>query len=198
MLLRRAGFVLTLLSSAVLGFAALVPPNDPVYIRMENGWKGLYPMEDEYAEYTLTGKEIKLQDAHHVLLTPRYGLMVTFADKSQFPPNQDLLAAHEQWELDYWRKHAARVESVPRNDLSGSRNDLKVTEMRLYNNQGDRMSLYLVGLAAKQGVFVLSISPADSSIDPVAKEIFDSFKLVQRRLDPEEVKRISLEVRARP
>jgi hypothetical protein len=132
---------LGLLLSAGLAFAAAAVPSDPIYIRTANGWKGLYAAEDEYAEYSFRGTEVKLRDSHHVLLKPALGLMVTFADKNQIGAGGDLLGDHLQWELGYWRKHATKVESVPRNDLSGGRDDLRITEIRLYNGQGGRLNV---------------------------------------------------------
>jgi hypothetical protein len=169
------------------GFAAETP-KDPVYIRIDNGWKGLYGHNDEYAEFSLVGKEIEIQDPYHILLKQRLGVMVTFAEKKKFGGDKDLLADHARWELNYWRSNASRVESATRSDLSGTRKDLKITEMRLFNNEGDRMTVCLIGLVSKEGVFVLSISPSDKSTDPVVKEIARSFKLVPRMLDAEEVK----------
>lgn len=188
---------LSLLLSASLSFAAGPVPSDPIYMRIDNGWKGLYAVEDEYAQYSFKGSEIKLQDPYHVLLKPSLGLMITFANKNQIGAGGDLLGDHLQRELDYWRKHAGKVESVPRNDLSGTRDDLRITEIRLYNAQGRQLNVYLIALASKGGVFAMSISPADGSIDPLVKEIADSFQLVHRRLDPDEVKRVSLEERAK-
>jgi hypothetical protein len=49
----------------------------------------------------------------------------------------------------------------------------------------------LIGLAAKDGVFVLSVSPAKKDVDPLVKELVGSFKLVPRNLDAEETKRLS-------
>jgi len=60
------------------------------------------------------------------------------------------------------------------------------------------MSSYLIGLAAKDGVFVLSVSPAKKDIDPLVKELVSSFKLVPRNLDAEEAKRLSSEAKAQP
>jgi hypothetical protein len=193
---------LSLLISASLSFAAGPVPSDPIYMWIGNGWKGLYGIEDEYAEYSFTGSEVKLQDAHHILLKPPLGLMVTFADKNQIGGGSDLLADHLQWELGYWRQHATKVESASRNDLSGARDDLRITEIRLYNAKGERLKVYLIALASKSGVFVMSISGPDGSIDPLVidplvKEMADSFRLVHRRLDPEEIKRVSLEERAK-
>jgi hypothetical protein len=59
------------------------------------------------------------------------------------------------------------------------------------------LNVYLIALASKSGVFAMSLSPADGSIEPVVKEIADSFHLAHRRLDPDEVKRISLEERGK-
>src|SRR5439155_1597854 len=81
-------------------------------------------------------------------------------------------------------------------DLIGPRKDVKVTEIRVYNDQGAQMSSYLIGLAAKNGVFVLSVSPAKKDIDPLVKELVSSFKLVPRKLDAEETKRLSSEAKA--
>ena len=58
------------------------------------------------------------------------------------------------------------------------------------------MSSYLIGLAAKDGVFVLSLSKAKKDIDPLVKELVSSFKLVPRTLDAEETKRLSSEAKA--
>ena len=167
---------------------------DPIYIKIDSGLKGLYAHNDEYAEFSFKGKEIELQDAYHILLKQHIRMMVTFADKKELGQGTDLLVDHVQWELKYQREHANKVESAPRDDLSGPRNDLKVTEIRVYKNKGTPVIAYLIGLASKEGVFVLSVSPADKSIDPLIKEIVSSLKLVHRKLDVEEVARVSLEV----
>ena len=142
------------------------------------------------------GNGAKLQDAYHVLLQKGVGMMVSFVDKKELQNDRDLLSAHAQWEIDYWHQHASRVESNIRKDLIGPRKDVKVTEIRVYNDQGAQMSSYLIGLAAKNGVFVLSVSPAKKDIDPLVKELVSSFKLVPRKLDAEETKRLSSEAKA--
>ncbi len=195
--LRSLPIFLVLLVVTGLIFAAGPIPPDPLYIKTVDGWKGLYGVEDEYAEYSFKGSEVKLQDPYHVLLKPSLGLAVTFAGRNQIGGGNDLLGDHLQWELDYWRKHANKVESVPRNDLGGGRDDLRITEIRLYDSQGRQLNVYLLALASKSGVFAMSISPVDASVDPQVKEIAASFKLVPRRLDPEEVKRLSLEERGK-
>src|SRR5215469_4470918 len=113
--------------------AAGQPSGAPIYIRIDNGWKGLYGVEDEYAEYSFKGAETKLQDPYHILLKPAVGMMVTFADKRGLTSNNDPIDAYLQQELQYWRQRSSNVESSPRGDLSGARNDVRVTEIRLYN-----------------------------------------------------------------
>ncbi len=167
-------------------FAVTPIPTDPIYIRIDNGWKGLYAHNDEYAEYSLVGSEIKLQDSYHILLKPGLGLMVTFADKKEFATGKDLLELHRQWEIEYWRKHASKVESTSRDDLGGARQDIKVTELTLYNKEGKQLKVCLIGLASKEGVFVFSISPANEGIDLIVKKLVSSIKVVHTRLDAQE------------
>jgi hypothetical protein len=123
-------------------------------------------------------------------------MLVSFVDKKELQIETDLLGAHAQWEINYWHQHASRVESNTREDLTGTRKDVKVTEIRVYNDKGTQMSSYLIGLAAKDGVFVLSVSPAEKDVDPLVKELVGSFKLVPRNLDAEEAKRLSSEAKA--
>jgi len=124
-------------------------------------------------------------------------MMVSFVDKKELQNDRDLLSAHAQWETNYWHQHASRVESNNRADLIGTRKDVKVTEIRVYNDKGAQLSSYLIGLAAKDGVFGLSVSsPAKKDVDPLVKELVSSFKLVPRNLDAEETKRLSSEAKA--
>ena len=123
-------------------------------------------------------------------------MMVAFVDKKEFQNDRDLLSAHVQWEIDYWHQHASRVESNTREDLIGTRKDVKVTKITVYDDKGAQMSSYLIGLAAKDGVFALSVSPAKKDVDPLVKELVSSFKLVPRNLDAEETKRLSSEAKA--
>lgn len=193
--------IVSLMFPSAAGLAQGPIPKDPIYVRIGNGWMGLYGHDDEYAQYSLRGSDIKLQDAYHALFNPGLGAMVAFADKKEFGDQPDLLTAHLQWELAYWRKHAAKVESAARDDLGGARTDLRVTEIKVYNDKGSQINVYCLALASKQGVFVLSISgPSESagaSIDSLLKETADSFRLVRRPLDAEEVKRVSMEIRSR-
>src|SRR6266513_1943683 len=159
-------------------------PEDPIYVKTSNGWTGAYAHGNEYAEFRVIGNGAKLQDPYHILLKKNVGMMVSFVDKKELQSNRDLLSAHAQWEIDYWHQHASRVESNIRADLIGTRRDVKVTEIRVYNDKGAQLSSYLIGLAAKDGVFVLSVSsPAKKDADPLVKELVSSFKLVPRNLD---------------
>src|SRR5215469_15355680 len=169
------------------------PPEDPIYVKTSDGWNAAYAHGNEYAEFRVTGNGAKLQDAYHVLLQRGIGMMVSFVDKKELQNDRDLSGAHAQWEIDYWHQNASKVESNTREDLTGARKDVKVTEIKVYNDKGAQMSSYLVGLAAKDGVFVLSISPAKKDVDPLVKELVGSFKLVPRELDAEEAKRLSSE-----
>jgi hypothetical protein len=188
----RLASAIGLLILSVAALAADPVPNDPLYIRLDDGWKGVYGQGSVYAEYVLKGADVKPQDAHHILLKPGLGMMVTFAAKKELGGGGDLLGRHAEWELAYWRQHAASVESTLRGDLSGGRDDLRVTEITLHNGAGAQMKVYMLALASEEGVFVLSISPANAGIDSLVREIAASFKLVNRPLDPDEVKRLSL------
>ena len=172
------------------------PPKDPIYMKTSNGWNAAYAHDNEYAEFRIIGNSAKLQDAYHILLQKGVGMMVSFVDKKELQNNRDLLSAHAQWEVNYWHQHASRVESNIREDLIGTGKDVKVTEIRVYNDRGAKMSSYLIGLAAKDGVFVLSVSPAKKEVDPLVKELVGSFKLVPRNLDAEEAKRLASEPKA--
>ena len=172
-------------------------PQDPIYIKTSNGWNAAYAHGNEYAEFRVIGNSAKLQDPYHILLQKGVGMMVSFVDKKELQNDTDLLSAHAQWEINYWHQHASRVESNAREDLTGTRKDVKVTEIRVYDNKGEQLSSYLIGLAAKDGVFALSVSsPAKKGVDPLVKELVSSFKLVPRNLDAEEAKRLSSEAKA--
>jgi len=168
-------------------------PEDPIYIKTSNGWNAAYAHGNEYAEFRVIGNGAKLQDAYHILLQKGVGMMVSFVDKKELQNDRDLLSKHAQWEIDYWHQRASKVESNTREDLTGTRKDVKATEIRVFNDKGAQMSSYLIGLAAKDGVFVLSVSPAKKDIDPFVKELVSSFKVVPRNLDAEETKRLSSE-----
>jgi hypothetical protein len=129
------------------------PPKDPIYMKTSNGWNAAYAHDNEYAEFRIIGNSAKLQDAYHILLQKGVGMMVSFVDKKELQNNRDLLSAHAQWEVNYWHQHASRVESNIREDLIGTGKDVKVTEIRVYNDRGAKMSSYLIGLAAKDGGF---------------------------------------------
>jgi len=172
-------------------------PKDPIYVKTSNGWNAAYAHGNEYAEFRVIGNDAKLQDPYHILLQKNVGMMVSFVDKKELQSDTDLLSAHARWEIDYWHQHASRVESNNREDLVGTRKDVKVTEIRVYDDKGAQLSSYLIGLAAKDGVFSLSVSsPAKKGVDPLVKELVSSLKLLPRNLDAEETKRLSSEAKA--
>ena len=145
-------------------------PEDQIYVKTSNGWNGAYAHGNEYAEFRVIGNGAKLQDPYHILLQKNVGMMVSFVEKKELQDDGDLLSAHAQWETNYWHQHASRVESNNRADLIGTRKDVKVTEIRVYNDKGAQLSSYLIGLAAKDGVFALSVSsPAKKGVDPLVK-----------------------------
>src|ERR1044072_7668726 len=111
------------------------PSEDPIYVKTSNGWNAAYAHGNEYAEFRVIGNGAKLQDPYHILLQKNVGMMVSFVDKKELQNDSDLLSAHAQWEVNYWHQHASRVESNIREDLMGSRKDLKVTEIRVYNDK---------------------------------------------------------------
>src|SRR5256886_17201819 len=106
------------------------PPKDPIYVKTSTGWNAAYAHGNEYAEFRVLGNGAKLQDPYHILLQKDVGMMLSFVDKKELQSDTDLLSAHAQWEINYWHQHATRVESNIREDLTGTRKDLKVTEIR--------------------------------------------------------------------
>src|SRR6266542_1618608 len=202
---RKESFMERLSQLLLLGVLILLPvkgvqaetPKDPIYIKTSNGWTGAYAHGNEYAEFRVIGNGAKLQDPYHILLQKNVGMMVSFVDQKELQDNKDVLSAHAQWETNYWHQHASRVESNNRADLIGTRKDVRVTEIKVYDDKGAQLSSYLIGLAAKDGVFALSVSsPAKKGVDPLVKELVSSFKLVPRNLDAEEAKRLSSEAKA--
>ncbi len=157
-------------------------PPDPVYVAVDHGYVGIWARPAEYVEYTLTG-EIKLQDAYHLLLAPGTGMMLTFADRHRMGPGKNLLETHRKWELAYWRAHAAKLESRDRSDLAAARHDLMVTEITVFGPDGSSIKAYLIAVAASDGVFVFSISPAAPELDAAVREFVASIKVEHRRLD---------------
>ena len=111
------------------------PPKDPIYLKTSNGWNAAYAHGNEDVEFRVIRNGAKLQDPYHILLQKDVGMMVSFVDKKELQNDTDLLAAHAQWEIDYWHQHASRVESNAREDLTGTRKDVKVTEIRVYRRQ---------------------------------------------------------------
>jgi len=114
-------------------------PNDPVYVVDGDRWIGLFGNKNEYAE---------------ILLPSQHGSQnrgrLPYFDEARTPRNHGYLRSQEgirgrcrspsqpRAMGDCWRSQADRVESATRSDLSGARRDLKVTEVRLFKNSGER------------------------------------------------------------
>src|SRR6266480_394468 len=120
------------------------PPQDPIYVKTSTGWNAACAHGNEYAEFRVIGNGAKLQDPYHILLQKGIGMMVSFVERKELQNDGDLLSAHAQWEINYWHQHASRVESDNRADLTGTRKDVKVTEIRVYNDKGAQLSSYLI------------------------------------------------------
>jgi len=173
--------ILLLLSPA---FAATPLPPDPVYIRVDNGWKGFYAKNDQFVQYLLSGSEVKLQDPYHILLAPRVGLLVDYVSKNEFAGGEsNLLESHSKWVVDYWRKKADSVERKSRDDLGEKRKDLKVTELTIKGKDNPPIKMHVIGLASGDGVFVFSISSPETNIDSMVREFVATIKLVHEKLD---------------
>jgi hypothetical protein len=133
--------------------------------------------------YTLGG-DAQPRDAYHVMLMPGLGMMLTFADKKQLGGGgKNLLETHQKWELAYWRKQVGTLDSKTRDDLAGGRPDMLVTEIDLPQQGGTPMRVYMIGMAANQGVFVFSISPVTDADEGLIKKVIESIKVVHKTLD---------------
>jgi hypothetical protein len=168
----------------MFGICGQAKCQDPVYIKTDNGWKGFYPRNDQFLEFEIIGNEVKLQDAYHTLIKPGLGLMISFAEKSNFNSNLSLLEAHKKWEVDYWKSKSKSVEVKDRRDLNEFNSNLMITELKVqsYNVQNNG-TIYLIGIPAKLGVFVFAFSPVTSADDNFIKSFIKSIKLVDKRFD---------------
>lgn len=179
--------MLLLICFSAFGRDSVPLPPDPVYIRIDNGWKGFYARNDEFLEYSILGSQVVLQDAYHILLNPNLGLMITFADKSNLETGKSILEAQRQSEIEYWRKKARKVNVVDRSDLGGTRDDIMVTRFDVFGEKADQfLNSYMISVASDDGVYILAISPASDSIDELVKSFISSIKLNKRRFNVKE------------
>ena len=164
-----------------------VQPPDPIYIRIDNGWKGFFARNEEFLEYSIIGSQVKLQIPYHVLFNPDLGLMITFAEIENPGPGKSILEEQRNSELEYWRKRAKKVEIIDRRDLRGTREDLMVTKFDIYGQNANQfMDIYMISVASKDGAYVLAISPASNANEDLIKTFIDSIKLIKKRFDPKE------------
>lgn len=170
-------------------------PDGPVYVRIDSGWLGLFGRGNEYARFSLIGRDVQLQDATHILVRKSLGLMISFVENKDLA-GPDPLTAHVRWEADYWRQHSARLDTATRSDLADRRADLRVSELTSWNRAGEKLGMYLIGLRASEGVFVFAFSPASAATNAEVIRFVRSLQLVDRSLTAAEVARISRAVRA--
>ncbi len=180
-----------LLASACLTITAAYaaePESEPgstAFIRLNGTWKGFFPHGNEYVEYVVNGDAEPL-DLTHIKFKPGQGMILTFADKKNFPPGKSLLEAHRAWELAYWRQQTDnKVESRSRDDLAQGQSGVMVTEMRLpvADAPGGSVTAYMVAAAADNGVFVFAISPVTPEDDATVKKLIATIKVVHKPLD---------------
>lgn len=134
----------------------------------------------------MIGKEVKPQDPYHIQVQakPFVGIFVTFADKKQFGSGNNILEAHRQWEIEYWRKEAKKVETKNRSDLANPKSNIMVTEFSIWGHKPDQfMTSYMVAIPANDGVYAFSISPAKTATDEFVKSFIGTIKLVNERFD---------------
>ena len=170
--------------------------DQPIYIRSDSGWVGLFGHGAEYARFTIPGTDAQFQDATHILVSPGVGLMLNFVATSELA-GADRLGAHARWEADYWREHAANVDTVTRSELSRGRTDVRVTQLTLQNAAGQRLGIYIIGELTADGVFAYAFSPADEAGDEMVRQFVRSIALVHRPLTPAEAKRVSASMKRR-
>ena len=167
-------------------FASQPIPSDPIYMVLENGYRGFFARNNEFLEFSVIGKEVKPQDAYHVQVqaTPFLGIMVAFADKKQFSSGSNMLEAHRQWETEYWRKQAKKVETKDRSDLASNKSGIMVSEFSVWGHKPDQiLTMYMVAIPSSDGVYVFSISPTKNTTDDFVKSFIATIKLVHERFD---------------
>lgn len=166
----------------------------PSYVRVDSGWLGLFGHGNEYARFLVMGPNVQIQDANHLMVRPNLGLMNSFVGKQELN-GSDLLLAHARWEADYWRDHAARVDTSTRLDLARGRADVRVTRFTLWNPAGDKMIVALVGLRTSDGVYAFAFSPAGPAVDKIVSRFVQSLEIVHRPLTPQEIAFVSQSVK---
>ncbi len=176
-------FLLLITSPA---FATQPIPSDPIYMRLENGYRGFFARNDEYLVFSVIGNEVKPQDAYHIQVQaePFLGIMLTFADKKQFSSSSNMLEAHRQWETEYWKKQAKRVEAKDRSDLASAKSGIMVTEFNIWGHKEDQfLTMYMVAIPTGDGVYAFSVTPTKTATDEFVKSFIGTIKLVHERFD---------------
>lgn len=180
--MRRLFFLLFFAGLIINGFCQNPQYQDPVYMRTDTCWKGFFPHGDQYVEYLLTGSS-RLQDPYHVLLKPGFGLMITFADKSNFTGNWPMLEAHKNWEVDYWKSQSKTINVKDCSDLCKGFDNIMATELEVTGNSNTTYKTCLVAVAGKDGVYVFAFSsPSELDRDLIARFV-KSIKVIDKPLN---------------
>jgi hypothetical protein len=170
------------------GFCQLSQQQDPIYLRTDTCWKGFFPHKDQYVEYLLSGSS-KLQDPYHVLVKPELGLMITYADQTNFESNIPLLEAHRKWEIDYWKKQPISVRVEDCKELYKDFSNILVTELEITsNNLKKTMKNCFIGVSGKEGVYVFSFSSPSNIDHELIKRFLNSIKVVDKPLNSVDIK----------
>ena len=179
-------FILFFAGLFINGFCQ--PSQQPIYMRLDTCWKGYFPHKDQYVEYLLSGSS-KLQDAYHVLINPALGLMITFADKTNFESNTPMLEAHKKWEIEYWKNQVKNITVVDCKDIYEGTNNILVTELELTTDNPKRtLKSCFVGVEGNDGVFVFAFSSSSPIDHELIKRFVRSVKLINKTLNIMDVK----------
>ena len=169
-------------------------------IKLTDGIKILKNLGDEYIEFDLKSPDTNFEDDTHFWLSKDIGVHFSSAKNEDFASyDKDLLSAHMKWELEYWKKGCKKLESKTRNDLIGSKKDIRVTEVIMTtDNPNDQKEhkLFSITILAKHTVQAISISGpgVDSNsinIDKAIRDIVHSLHIVPTALDGKEIARIN-------
>jgi hypothetical protein len=172
-------------------FCQVTDNGNPAYIRADTCWKGFFPQNDQFVEFSLNSSA-RFQDAFHIQIKPGFGLMLTYAEKSNLESNLPILEAHRKWETDYWKSQVKNMTIRDCKDLYAGRKDILATELELTgNNPQQIIKLCFIGVAGKEGVFVFSFSPVTKDSYDFIKAFISSINVSDKRLNlPEESRKL--------
>lgn len=157
----------------------------PLYVKVDQGFVGFWPNGDkEYVQFNAYGSGVTLQDAFHLLLNPKQGMMLSYVERSHFKHmHGGLLKAHRDWEMKYWRERLGEVHDKNRPDLMHGHKGMMVTEVIVPEGGGKSLHAYMISLAGPDGVYVFSISPVSSKDDAMVRKFIASIKRIRHPLN---------------